>query len=545
MPISPLCLVQNGASPYTSTLNGVDVTPNNTISIKLDDTTGVADWYLEFVGSDELAATPVLANVDPFTHKVLTPAAIASFAMENATGRALLFKSTVVGALGSVETTFSVYTLTAQGRRVAAAGETLEGDAGYGWAATLNPIIRSGALILPYDDSLTAPPIGVTTIQQAIDVLKITGGTPSGPAGGDLTGNYPNPTIADKDGLPGVASMRTLGTGSQQACAGDDSRLSDARAPTGSAGGSLSGTYPNPTIAAGVITDVQVSNSNKDGIAGLASMRTLGTGGQQACAGNDSRLSDARTPTGSAGGSLSGTYPNPTIAAGAITDVEVAAANKDGLATVASLRTLGTGGQQACAGNDSRLSDARTPTGAAGGDLSSNYPTPTVSKIQGVSASAPTAGNANQVLLYNHSGPSLVWGATPLHYELPLYTNLLTSTSAIPTRLAARIIDLSLFPSTFGTLTRKVRLNAILDAVSGTTTLKLMDVSLMSPTVLTNATLAWASTPSYVASASPIPVGDAAGSIWVTSPTTHIYELTLESTGVGSCSGAWITITYE
>ena len=131
----------------------------------------------------------------------------------------------------------------------------------------------------------------------------------------------------------------------------------------------------------GAVTTDKVSASAKDAAAGTASLRSLGTGATQAAAGNDSRLSNSRTPTGSAGGGLSGTYPNPSIGTAAVSNANVAndaaiAEGKlnlasDAAANVASRRTLGTGSTQAAAGNDSRFPTANEkaalvgPTGAA------------------------------------------------------------------------------------------------------------------------------------------------------------------------------------
>jgi hypothetical protein len=351
-----------------------------------------------------------------------------------------------------------------------------------------------------------------------VTLVSITGIPPGGAAGGDLTGTYPNPTVAANaissaeitDGSITSADIAdatiatadvangaitagklantavtagTYGTATEvpQLTVDAQGRITGVvnttitgAAPTGAAGGDLTGNYPNPTVAANAIASAEIADGTittadildatiattdlaNGSVTATKLANTTVTAGTYGTATEVPQLTvDAQgritgvinttitgaAPTGAAGGDLTGNFPNPTIAANAVSGAEIAdgtivtadlanssvtagklanttvTAGTYGTATQVSQLTVDAQGRITSAANVTITGAA--PTGAAGGDLTGNYPNPTVAanavttakiadgaitdvKIAAVAPSKITAGGAttNQVLKWN------------------------------------------------------------------------------------------------------------------------------------------------
>src|SRR4029079_8729693 len=150
----------------------------------------------------------------------------------------------------------------------------------------------------------------VTSAKLAAGVIP-TSLPPNGTAGGDLTGSYPNPTINN-----GVITTAKLADNSITTLKIVDASVTSAKLaagviptslpPNGTAGGDLSGTYPNPIINNGAITTTKLADNS---VSTLKIVDASVTSAKLAAG----VIPTSLPPNGTAGGDLNGIYPNPII----------------------------------------------------------------------------------------------------------------------------------------------------------------------------------------------------------------------------------------
>jgi hypothetical protein len=146
---------------------------------------------------------------------------------------------------------------------------------------------------------------------------------------------------------------------------------------------------------------------------------TFGTGSNQVCAGNDSRLNDSRAPSGSASGDLTGSYPGPSVAGTAAALSPAVASLTDGSTITWALASARVSNAVVTLGGNRTLAITGIVNGATGtlivkqdGTGTRTLALPSGSKVIGGGGGAvtlSTAGNSIDVLSFVYDGTNYFW----------------------------------------------------------------------------------------------------------------------------------------